>query len=439
MNRITKRILKYFLLSTVLVMFLGYVFSTLLLGKVYIKEQYNQLEETSKQVEEEYREFEGKYDNSLALGVIKKEGQSHCFGPGQIRWLNKVDVDKLDTKDILVTNNNEKYLTYKRATEYGDIVVMKNYKATENYIEIIYLILGIISIISILISLPIAIYLGERFTRPIVNLKVVSEEIAKENFDVKVDIKTGDEIEELAKSIKKMSQEISYKYNLQKEFIANVSHDFKTPLSIIRSYSEAIADGLVKGKEIEDYSESIIEEVDRLNNLVFQILQLSKIKEGNIEMKFTNINLIDVIENCVKNINVLVDDNIKICVLNKLDNTSLLIKGDETYLYRVICNFIENAVKHSGGTLIQVDIENINEDVKVSVKDNGKGISENIIEDIWDRYLKNKSSGGMGIGLSISKEILIKHKFSYGVSNLKNGGAEFYFIIPNKCLGTLKK
>ncbi|MBU5225895.1 HAMP domain-containing histidine kinase [Clostridium senegalense] len=427
-NKITKRILKYFLLSTVLVMGLGYIFSTVLLGKVYIKQQYNELEKISGQIESEYKMY-GTYSSSLVLGIISEGGNSHCFGPGKMMWLNKVDVEKLKEKDILVTNKREKYLTYKKSTDSGYIVVMKSYYDTKEYINLIYLILAIIFMVSIIISNPLAIYLGRRFTKPIIDLKQASDEIAKENFDVHINVKTGDEIEELAQSIKKMSKEISYKYNLQREFIANVSHDFKTPLSIIKNYSEAIGDELVKGEEVKEYSEIIIEEVDRLNRLVSEILQLSKIKEGKVNMNFERISITHIIKECVKKISFMSNNNFRIIVINNF-NYDVFIKGDEIYLYRVIYNLIDNSIKHSCGDSIKIILEDVSDNVKISIRDNGKGIDEEIVGEVWDRYLKNKSSGGMGIGLSISKEILLKHEFSYGARNLKESGVEFYFIIP---------
>lgn len=137
-----------------------------------------------------------------------------------------------------------------------------------------------IFLFSLIISTFIAVYLGGKFTKPIISLRKRANDISKGIYSSKFEINTKDEIQELNDSIDNMAKELEIKDNMQKEFIANVSHDLKTPLSVIRANSEVIKDGLVSDKEVVEYASSIIEEVDVLTDLVGEILVLTKLRDN---------------------------------------------------------------------------------------------------------------------------------------------------------------
>lgn len=293
-----------------------------------------------------------------------------------------------------------------------------------------YIILAIIFLTALLISIPIIALLGKRITEPVILLQKASLDITNGKFDVDVRVNTKDEIEELSKSIKYMAQVIEKKDIMQREFIANVSHDFKTPLSVIRNYSEAVYDDILEEKDKKQYIKEIIREVDRLNLLVMDILQLSKLQTGKDILKNEYFNLSEFMCNFQNTFKIqLLQKNIDFKI--ELPKSNIDVLGDSKYLNRVIYNFIDNAIKFSReqGSIILSAIET-EQGFKVYVKDDGIGIDSKYIEDIWERYYKSVKSGGMGIGLAICSEILKLHSFEYGAVSKEGQGSEFYFIIP---------
>ena len=237
-----------------------------------------------------------------------------------------------------------------------------------------------------------------------------------------MDINTKDEIEELSKGIKVMAETIEKKNTMQRDFIANVSHDFKTPLSVIRNYSEAIYDDLLKEDEKKEFLKDIIKEVDRLNILVMDILELSKLQGSTDILKREYFNLSEFLLDFKSAFRMKLESKNIILNIKPLDY-DIEILADGNYLYRVIYNFIDNAIKFSreGGT-VELYAKDEGEDIKISVRDKGIGIDNNYIDDIWKRYYKNKKSGGMGLGLAICSEILALHNFRYGVISKEGEG-----------------
>jgi signal transduction histidine kinase len=326
---------------------------------------------------------------------------------------------------------DEEFLYYKRSTDIGDLILLRNNRFSVEYMNSAYIILAIIFVSAVIISVPIVSTLGKKLTRPILKLQKAARDITKGNFNIDVDVDTKDEIQELSNNIKDMADTIEKKTVMQRDFIANVSHDFKTPLSVIRNYSEAIYDDILEEEDKKEYLKEIIHEVDRLNVLVMDILQLSKLQGGKMDiLKRERFNISDFLldfENTfkvqLKNKNIVFNIEVK--------DSSSDIFADRNYLYRVIYNFIDNAIKfsHQNG-VIELRTEEKDTSIRVSVIDNGIGIDKNYIEDIWERYYKNKESGGMGIGLAICSEILKLHNFEYGVTSEKGEKTEFYFIAP---------
>jgi signal transduction histidine kinase len=294
-----------------------------------------------------------------------------------------------------------------------------------------YIILAAIFISAVMISVPIVSALGKNLTRPILKLQKAAMDITKGNSNIDVEVDTKDEIQELSNNIKDMADTIEKKTVMQRDFIANVSHDFKTPLSVIRNYSEAIYDDILEEEDKKQYLKEIIHEVDRLNVLVMDILQLSKLQGGKVDiLKKEQFNLSDFLLDFKNTFKVqLQNKNITFNIQVKDSSSDIL--ADRNYLYRVVYNFIDNAIKFSNENgHIELSAEERDTSIRVSVKDNGIGIDKNYIEDIWERYYKNKESGGMGIGLAICSEILKLHSFEYGVISEKGEMTEFYFIAP---------
>lgn len=437
MDKITRKLIKYFIFIIALIIAICLIVSSIFLSKFYLKQQYDGLQAAAKDVYNSLKSNEPINNSSISAILI----QDNNIIPltqgkmGMMSFLRSASDNNFKTKGIFKNAMNAEFLYYKLQTDIGDIVVFQSNKYSSDYLNIVYIILFFIFIFSILLSIPLISYVGRKFTKPILKLEKVASSISKGDFDVDCSVETNDEIETLSESLNQMSIDLKKKYQLQRDFVANVSHDFKTPLSVIRSYSEAINDGLVDEKNLKKYSSDIINEVDRLNTLVMDLLQLSKLQDGAYSLNKEFINLSDFVDECVNYFKpIIAEKNISIVS----STVPLEICADKKYLQRVLYNFIDNAVKFSDEySKIEIFTSELNNYIKLSVKDYGVGIESHLLTDIWDKYYKNSQSGGMGLGLAICKEILKMHGFQYDVTSCDESGTEFYFLIPKENTRTL--
>lgn len=441
MGKLTLRLIKYFISIISFVSIVCFLSSSIFLSFIYINMQYSELKNASDKIYEamkagtEYSDIMSEYQ--ISNGVLLKDGKITLLTSSKVTntlmpIIRKSNLNKLSTEGKIKNAKDEEFLYYKNSTDIGDIILVKNNRFSIQYMRYTYIILSLIFLVALIISIPIVSMLGKRLTRPIIKLQKASLDITKGNFDIDADVDTNDEIQDLSNSLKFMANAIEQKNVMQRDFIANVSHDFKTPLSVIRNYAEAIYDDILDEHYKKEYLKEIIHEVDRLNILVMDILQLSKLQGGRDILKKEYFNLSDFLLD-FKNAFRIQLQNKNISFNIQAQDSKIDILADRNYLYRVIYNFIDNAIKFSQEEgLIELSAIETKEEIKISVRDNGVGIDEKYMDDIWQRYYKNKDSGGMGIGLAICSEILKLHGFKYGVISKPNEITEFFFLIPKE-------
>ncbi|MCM8711675.1 HAMP domain-containing histidine kinase [Clostridium sp. SYSU_GA19001] len=437
MEKITIKLIKYFMLINIFILAISLISSSIFLYKFYLEQQYNSLQSSAENVYNSLITDKQITDTDISGILIN----GNTITPlthgkmGMMPFLRSASENNFKTKGVFQNGMGAEFLYYKLQTDLGDIVVFQNNKYSSDYLRVIYIILFFIFISAVLLSIPLISYVGKKFTRPILKLQKVASSISKGDFDVDCIVNTNDEIETLSENLSQMAVSLKKKYQLQRDFIANVSHDFKTPLSVIRSYSEAVSDGIIDEKNTKKYAYEIIKEVDRLNSLVMDLLQLSKLQDGAYSLSKEFINLSDLVSECVNQFTPIIS---KKNISTDISVKHVEIYADRKYLQRVLYNFIDNALKFSlENSKIEIYTTVINDSLKLSVKDYGIGIEQHLLEDIWDKYYKNSQSGGMGLGLPICREILKIHDFEYGAKSSANEGTEFYFIIPKYNIRTL--
>lgn len=438
MGKITKKLIKSFFLIISILVFLCFLGSSIFLSKFYVSQQYNGLKNKCTSVYESIKD-NVPYKDLDANGFIINNGNVSIIGRGKMgvmSFLHTKGIDTLNEKGKFKNPMNEEFLYYKLDTDIGKIVIFENSKAISEYLKVVYIILISIFLLAMILCIPFISYMGKKFTYPILKLQQASNEIANGNFNIYIDISTKDEMEDLSFSLKNMASKLEKKHSMQRDFIANVSHDFKTPLSIIRNYSEAIIDGLIDADESKKYSKEIIEEVDKLNVLVLDILELSKLQEGAYKLDKSYFSLYTFLSSCINKFIYKAQNKNIIMNLNfQIDNKEIYVYADKIALERVLYNFIDNAIKFSTvNSIIEISSKYNNDDIIVSVKDNGFGIEEKMLDEIWNRYYKHSKSGGMGLGLPICSEILKLHNFEYGVKSIALNGSTFYFVIDKKSI-----
>ncbi|WP_238524968.1 sensor histidine kinase [Caldicellulosiruptor owensensis] len=280
----------------------------------------------------------------------------------------------------------------------------------------------ILFIAALLASIIGAYVLSSLFTKPILKIIDAAKAIASGNYNIKIDIKNKDEIGELAKTITFMAHNLSKTEKLRRDFIANTTHELRTPLSIIKSYAEAIHDGILNQEQIKEYAYSIMVEADHLNSLINETLELSKLQSGAVQINLQPVNLKDLFREIVSEINIIKGNR-----NFWLFEDDIIIEADLKLLKRAFSNIIINAIHHtsdSGNIYIKAKKEN--NLVKISIKDDGDGIDDSDLPYIFNRfYSKNIKKGIGGLGLAIAKEIIQIHNGKINVFSKKGEGAEF--------------
>lgn len=291
----------------------------------------------------------------------------------------------------------------------------------------------LIIIIVLIIAALIAYTISKKISKPIEEITKVSKNISEGNYNIKFDTKTDiNEIKELEDSLNNAAKELSKTEELRRELLANVSHDLKTPLTLIKANAEMVKDLTYKDKEKRNKNlDTIVSEVDRLNLLVEDVLDLSKMQSFNDTLNYEEFNLNEAIESIISRFDILESQGYNI----NYSGFSVVVKADKKRIEQVIYNLINNAINYTGeDKQIYINLVDNNEYVRVEVIDTGSGIDEENLKYIWDKYYKvdkkyKRVSYGTGLGLSIVKNILINHKFNYGVETSKGKGTKFYFDI----------
>ena len=344
------------------------------------------------------------------------------------------------TKTYNLVNNFTREKSIMNATRLSNnlyIFISTSLIPLDSTINIIEQQLIIVSIVVLLLSIVVAYFISKRLSNPIIRIskaaKLISKGKLKTNFDSGSDIK---ELIDLTDALNDMKEELSKTEELQKDLMANVSHDLKTPLTMIKAYAELILDININDKEkCKSNLNIIIEEVNRLNDLVNDILALTKVENDLDKLDISNFDLIKLIKRIVKQHNIyVIKDGYSIeFIYDNIDK--LMISADKKKLEQVIYNLLNNALNYTGSDK-KVIIKVVEDDKSytVMVIDSGKGIDKKEIDHIFDRYYRSKKNHkryvyGTGLGLSIVKNILLLHNYPYGVKSTKNKGTIFYFKI----------
>lgn len=289
-----------------------------------------------------------------------------------------------------------------------------------------------ISVIAALLALALAVYLANRISRPIKNITHSAAEMGKGQYGVKFQGGHYTEIMELADTLTHASRELEKTDMYQKDLIANVSHDLRTPLTMIKSYAEMIRD--LSGDnppKRESHLAVIIDEADRLNVLVSDMLNMSRMQNRSITIERSNFDIKATAESLLASYDILQEQEGYRIKFNC--SGSIVVNGDEAKIKQVLSNLITNAIKYCGSDkIIIVNIKKTGKKMRCEVIDHGAGIAPDEINHVWERYYKSSThhvrpTDGSGLGLSIVKEILTLHKANYGVNSKVGKGSTFWF------------
>ncbi|MBE6534839.1 MAG: HAMP domain-containing protein, partial [Ruminococcaceae bacterium] len=281
----------------------------------------------------------------------------------------------------------------------------------------------------LLFALIFASLMSKFITHPIIKMNESAKKLAKGEYDADFSASGYREINELAATLDYAAKELSQNDRLQKDLISNISHDLRTPLTMIKGYSEVMRD--IPGENTPENIQVIIDETSRLTELVNDMLDLSKIQSGTRKPEFREFSITDMIRQTLKRYEKLtVQDGYKIDFEADCD---VNVMADSVMILQVIYNLINNAINYTGEDKHVIVRQTVNNGkVKISVIDTGAGISNEDLPLIWDRYYKvdkvhRRATVGTGLGLSIVKGCLETHNAAYGVKSSLNQGSTFWF------------
>ncbi|ANC18575.1 histidine kinase [Bacillus cereus] len=304
-------------------------------------------------------------------------------------------------------------------------------------------------IIVFLVIILLSFYYSKIIVKPLIKINRVTKKMANFDFSEKLPVTADDEIGGLSGSINtlsvnlkdridrlnvantKLQQDIERERQLEKtrkEFISGVSHELKTPLSVIRSFAEGIKDGV--SKDTSYYTDVILEETENMNRLIVEMLELAKLESGTYKLDMTTFSIGELTQQVYTKLLFSMEE--KHLQVNIDADPSILVKANRSRIEQVVVNLLSNAIRYTpDGEKIQVSIIEAEDTVKVEIENTGNPIPEESLEKIWNRFYRldasrSRHTGGTGLGLSIVKNILDLHHAEYGVYNTTNS-VVFYF------------
>lgn len=316
------------------------------------------------------------------------------------------------------------------ATEY--LVVLKaQITPVSSTVETLYTQLIIITIVIVLVAVIFAVIVSSRISKPLAKTNENAKQLANQNYEVEFEGSGCKEICELCNTLNYARAELATVDDLRRELIANISHDLRTPLTMITGYAELMRD--IPGENTAENLQIVIDETERLSALVTDLLDLSKLEASTEELHKEYFSLTE----CIKSIfaryqKLIASDGYNIEFKYDRD---VEVYGDELRMTQVIYNLINNAVNYSGDDKTVIVTQTVRDNtVRVEVTDHGNGIDSESLAHIWDRYYRvdkeHKSAKiGTGLGLSIVKNILKLHDSHFGVTSAIGQGSTFWFEI----------
>lgn len=310
----------------------------------------------------------------------------------------------------------------------------------------------------IFICLALAYIMSNLISKPLLKINQTALKMSSMDFSEKCEIKRNDEIGNLASTLNflsenlsnalddlhsknaKLEKEIEKERELEKfrkDFIAGVSHELKTPIGIISGYAEGLKDGIVEDDSKDMYLDVIIDEATKMNKLVLDMLNLTKLEYGKTELVLSNFSLKELLQSIIYKHNNNIEDKNFTLNLNFNKNDNYNVSGDSFKIEQVITNFLTNAIKYSpSNENINISLEKEQDKVFFYIENTGTFLNEDTHSKIWTQFYRadnsrNRDSGSTGLGLSISKNILELHKSSFGSKNTENG-VLFYFSLNTK-------
>ncbi len=458
---ISWRLFGTLVLFVVLILIVIWVFQIVLLNIFYEKSKidgfemteediYGSINNESEMIEEVYR-YSVDTDTCIRLfkvvdGVADEIADSdvnmgcmlhHLTGDGLSRMYTQA-IKNGGTYSKRIQNPNDEnsalnalYISVRRNSAGQEYILMMDSELIplDATVQTLQMQFGWIMCLLIMGALIIALAISRVICAPLERMSRSARRLAKGDYNAEFVGGGYREADELGEALNYAAQELAKTDNLQKELVANISHDLRTPLTMIKGYSEVMRD--IPGENNPENVQVIIDETERLTELVNDMLDLSKIRAGTRKPEMETFDLTETIRSVLLRYEKLTEKDNYVIAFDCDEN--VLITADRTMILQVVYNLVNNALNYTGDDKKVSIVQSVWDNrVRISVIDSGVGISEEDIPYIWDRYYKvdkvhKRAKVGTGLGLSIVKGILESHEALYGVESRLGEGSNFWF------------
>ncbi len=290
------------------------------------------------------------------------------------------------------------------------------------------------AIAALFVGVILTYIISLHMVKPLESINKVVGEIGKGNFESRVIVNRNDEIGQLASSFNTMAEELNRNENMRRDFVANVSHELRSPMTSIQGYVQGIVDGVIPPSDTQRYLDVVLHETKRLNKLINELLDLSHIESGKFSLNFSRFNINELIRlTLIKNEKRFDDKHLDVEVLFRQENC--FVWADQDRIEQVVTNLIDNAIKFSSDHgKLTIWTHSADDLTYVTVEDNGRGIAAVDLPLIFERFYTadkaHTAGGGTGLGLSIVKKLLEQHGQNIKVTS-SGKGAAFTFSLQS--------
>lgn len=305
---------------------------------------------------------------------------------------------------------------------------------TNSSIRQVYFNVLISACIAVVLAILVVTYITSRMTKPIIEMNNTIKRFSKGDYDARVEVTSRDEVGQLGQSFNDMATEINELEQSRRSFVANVSHELRSPLAGIMGFLEAMQDGTISGEDQPKYLEIVVNECKRMTGMVNGLLDLARIESGQYEFKLEPFDINELIIRTVLTFEARINTK-HINIVTDMGDEHTTVEADKLQIAQVIRNLVDNAIKYSpDGGSITLRIVQDNDIARISVSDEGEGISANDLPYVFDRFYKAEkahtpSGSSSGLGLSIVKRIIEEHAQTIEVDSKQGEGATFMFTL----------
>lgn len=468
MNKITKKLFGYFItlaLFLVVIVFIGFYSVFRYYNYRYQEDELKKRADTIKNQLEAFMDTTGphrgkgtylKFLDDISMAdtyIVGKENGMFLCGNGAMS--QKRPSEKILTfADCIFDSDREQQL--KERNEHGDRVIYLGFPIKKNHEIIAALvihdtltidqdsfflaitILGACLLFALIMAGVFSVFLTRRFMMPIQKIAAATRELTHGNYQAKTEVYDKNEIGILAKETDILAEKLEFARResekleqMKKDYIANISHELRTPITVIRSSLEAICDGVVYGDKLQEYQEQILKESISLQRLVDDMLELSRLQNNDFPIERSELDLLMVLDDALRTTRIMAR-NKKIHLHYDRPETEWCLKGDYGRLRQMFTIVLDNAIKYSpDGSNIWVKTWQAQNDHCISIKDEGCGIPEDEQQHIFEKFFRSKKAKekGSGLGLAIMKSIADRHSIDLEIHSTYGQGTNVIFIV----------